>query len=194
MLPGDVAEKDARVQVLAAGVDFQLQHEVAQRMLELQLTWPVLHADGVLGRDRKLALLAGKLLPAGQIPAIEDRLQFQRLELDVAKLDRPGVELQADQPATERPRVDVVERALAVDGDGEMAGLGLDREGVPLAGGIAAFGLLATHEAAGGKWADCRLGDVQLVAIGGRVGGFGGRAQEDAAVGIRGARKSTLST
>ena len=77
-----------------------------------------------VGRDRKDAVLAGKHLPAGQVAAVENALQPQRLELDVAKLDAAGVELQADQAAAQRLGIDVVEHLLAVELDDEMAPFG----------------------------------------------------------------------
>src|SRR5262249_9760857 len=83
------AEEDAAVEVLAVADALQLQREVAPRALCLQITGAVLDVDPALGRNgefrpgsRCVALI---LLPAREVLAVEDRLQTERPELDIAK-------------------------------------------------------------------------------------------------------------
>src|SRR5262249_51524692 len=102
-LARDVAEEDARVEVLAVREHFELQGEISPLAVGLELTGTTAHVQPALGRDREcaLVLLARMHLPAGQVFAVENARQAQWFELDVAELDLPLVELQADMPTAQ---------------------------------------------------------------------------------------------
>ena len=111
-LAGNAAKEDAAVEARGVADAFELQDEVAELLVRFDAA-----AAGagdvqlaVLVHD-ELALALGMVLPAGQVLAVEDRLQAERLELDVFELDGARVELQADEPAADRGGI-VVGRAL----------------------------------------------------------------------------------
>ena len=136
--------------------------------------------------------MLGKHLPAGQVLAVENAFQSQRLELDVAKFDRPAVELQSDVATADRRRIGVIEHPLAVERHGEMPSFGPHFIAAPITVRRHLLCFLTIHEAAGRKRAYRFVGDVQLVAILGRVRWHQRRSQEDAAIGRAGRAKIDL--
>src|SRR5262249_18457247 len=82
VLVRQAAEEDAAVEVLAVGDALALEHEVRPLPLGLQVAGAVRDVQPALRRDRELRLvpLAGEDLPAGQVFAVEDRLQPGRAE------------------------------------------------------------------------------------------------------------------
>src|SRR3981081_3821233 len=84
---GNTAEEDAAVAMIAVADAVELQDEVGPLAFRLKVAGAVVEVYPTLFRDIELRLLAGKLLPAGQVFAVEKRLRIRRLELDVAITD-----------------------------------------------------------------------------------------------------------
>src|SRR5262249_19621884 len=90
VLDRDAAEEDAAVEVLAVAAALDLQEEVGILALGLQVAGTVLELEPALFADAELGLgalvVAGVLLPAGQVLPVEQRFRVQRLQLDVTQV------------------------------------------------------------------------------------------------------------
>ena len=71
-LSWNAAKEDARVEMLAIGDDFQLQHEVVVLADTFELPIAVLDIQFASGGDTPYAFFTGKDLPLGEIRTIED--------------------------------------------------------------------------------------------------------------------------
>ncbi len=186
------AEKDSRIEPLAVDEAFQLEREIRILPLAFEHSAAVLDVQPAFPGHGEYAGQIGECLPAGQVPAVQQALHAERLELDVAEFDLAGVELEADVAAAERGGVGVVEHDLAAKLDDKMAPLGGHVEGLPVAAAVLAIDGLPLDEAAGWKRVCARVRDVQLIAAGFHVGWDRRRPQENAAIGSGGAAKIDL--
>ena len=126
------------------------------------------------------------VLPSGQIFAIENRFQPERLQLDVLELDLAAVELQADIAAAAGGGIVVSEHLFAIELDGRLAAIKRHFKRLPFAGPLGhRLAFQAANEAAGGEWV-LRRGNVQRVALRFDVvhADDRGGPQEQAAVGV----------
>ena len=169
-LARDAAKEDARVEVLAVGEDFELQHEVGERLLELQLAVAVLDVQiAPSGVTENLLALPGNTFQPVRSWPLKMLSSPSGLSLTLRNSTGPELNCRPIKPAAQRLGIDVVEHLLAVDGDGEVAALGLDGEGAPARScRDVPVAFWRFDEAAGGKRADRSVGDVQLVAVDGR--------------------------
>ncbi len=193
-LPLVGAEKHAAVGVVGSiqgvGTDIELGDEVGPGAVGLDLTGTLLHMNGPV-LDRPLRRRLGPagplhLAPAAQVLTVEDRLQAQRSQLEVAELDLLAlVVLQADDADRVLPIAGVEDPLAIVDHDKAVA-LGCHLEAVPLAGNNLGLGCLGVaHQAPGVIAAGMGVVGLQLVA--GLVGSaLAGRPQEHAAIAVGG--------
>src|SRR5665213_361496 len=84
---GNAAEEDAAVAMVAVADAIELQDEVGPLAFALQVAGAAFEVNPTFFCDAELRLLAGELLPAGQVFAVEQRFGVLRLELDVAEND-----------------------------------------------------------------------------------------------------------
>jgi len=118
-LTGNAANEQAAVELRRMADGFHLQDKIAELFFGFQRAAAragdvdfafVIHGEG--------ALAFGMVFPAGQVLAVEERRQAERLELDVFELALAGVELQADVTAAHWLGIGVFEDRFAVELDG----------------------------------------------------------------------------
>src|SRR5262249_41943389 len=87
VLSRQAAEEDAAIELLAVAFAFDLQDEVGPLAFGLQVTGAVFQVDPAFLADGPFRFLAGMLFPAGEVFAVEDRVQVERAQTNVAEVE-----------------------------------------------------------------------------------------------------------
>src|SRR5205807_1457921 len=82
---GQRAEEDATVQVLAMRDHVDLEDEIIPLTFRLQIAVAVPDVEFAVLSDGELRLVAGNLLPAGEVFAVEDGFEIRRFQFDTVQ-------------------------------------------------------------------------------------------------------------
>jgi len=180
----DAAKEDPGVEIRGVRDALKLQNEITVRFLRFQLATPVCNVQAAVLVHAEYTWHFRVRLPAGQIVTVEDRRKAEWLQRDVANSESPLRTLQPDVTARERMRVRVLDDALIISRDGDMALLDPDIQSGPRCLRLCSFGRLALDKAPG-RVLRVSPADANFVTTRSRIMRVRGGRQQDTADSMR---------